>query len=101
MWIRSQDRLRLLDIKAIYACANNPTEIEGVIANTIDDIGFPLGTYKTEARALEVLDEIQEIVQGFRYDEVTDGVGVWDKRTEIDRSTVYEMPKEWLNVRLC
>ena len=95
MWIRSQDRLRLLDIKAIYVCANKPTEIEGVIADTFDDLGFPLGTYKSKERALEVLDEIQIAILGKVLIPTPMFGGNAEDYNRIETlSTVYEMPKE-------
>lgn len=53
LWIRSQDRLRLVkatDIRIYYASA----ESIWVIVDC-DDLGY----YQTKERALEVLDEIQ------------------------------------------
>ena len=58
LWIRSQDKMllsRAVDIRIVI-------EQEG--ASIIDDTTtYILGMYKSEKRALEVLDEIQELMR--------------------------------------
>ena len=56
LWIRSQDKERLMkatDIRIYYAKKENIWVIEDC-----DDLGY----YQTKERALEVLDEIQNIL---------------------------------------
>ena len=58
LWMRSQDRTDLICINRIYAVNNQiRTKVYGEIGFTV------LGEYKTKERALEVLDEIQEILK--------------------------------------
>lgn len=53
LWIRSQNRKALINVKQI--------RINGLDIMCLN--GELLGTYKTEERALEVLNEIQNILQ--------------------------------------
>ena len=72
MWIRSQDRLRLVNANAIYINACNHKEILASIAGSdggTDD--FRMGTYAAEERAMQVLDEIQQNVCTARAEEIT------------------------------
>ena len=67
LWVRSQDKTNLVKIRQISLNYQNNKQI---IANYIPDF-YPnsgeyyelLGTYKTKERALEVLDEIQDLLQ--------------------------------------
>lgn len=104
LWVRSQDRRRLikvdlLSIKDFY--------------NIVSDDFYVLGTYKTEERALEVLDEIQNILKpkGFiSFKETPTPERVEEAKKEFDTNLVvtgakvdlvkvpetfvYNMPKE-------
>ena len=67
LWIRSQDKMNLVQIKQISL---NYQDNKQVIANyapeQYENSGCYfelLGTYKTKERALEVLDEIQNILK--------------------------------------
>ena len=56
LWIRSQDRTTLEKIDTIQICQNPD--------NTwFFNTGLVIGKYKTKERALEVLDEIQNILK--------------------------------------
>ena len=67
LWVRSQDKTNLVKIRQISLNYQNNKQI---IANYIPDF-YPnsgeyyefLGVYKTKERALEVLDEIQDLLQ--------------------------------------
>lgn len=83
LWIRSQDKMNLVQIKQISL---NYQDNKQVIANyapeQYENSGCYyelLGTYKTKERALEVLDEIENIVK---------------PRMEQLYTFVYQMPKE-------
>ena len=54
LWIRTRDRAGILKCEKLYIQVLNG---EFYILNENE---FPLGTYKTRERALEVLDEIEE-----------------------------------------
>lgn len=76
LWIRSQDKRILQKVDNIFLDAN----YENKRISTYDGDNVELGTYKTKERALEVLDEIQDLLQN----------------AYIGNSNriVYEMPKE-------
>ena len=57
LWIRSQNKKQLANITGLIVVDN---EIRG-FTNQKDH--YELGTYKTKERAIEVLDEIQEILK--------------------------------------
>ena len=67
MWIRSQDKKNLVKIRQIGV---NYQDNKQIIANYTPELyensgGYYelLGTYKTKERAIEVLDEIQDLLQ--------------------------------------
>ena len=67
LWIRSQDKMNLVKVRQINV---NYQDNKQVIANyapeQYENSGCYfelLGTYKTKERALEVLDEIQDLLQ--------------------------------------
>jgi hypothetical protein len=72
LWIRSQDRMTLCKCNNIYI------DDEWVSPYYIKDDTLTLGKYLTKERALEVLDEIQNILE---------------TRNDVSQM-VYEMPKE-------
>ena len=77
LWIRSQDKTRLVKVCSLaYGEYNEIHYLIGYCVNEIDN--YDLGTYKTKERALEVLDEIQNILIDY------------SKMTRV----VYQMPKE-------
>ena len=57
LWIRSQSRETLIKAGKIFA------EDEEVYAKVDNEFGERIGVYKTKERALEVLDEIQNILK--------------------------------------
>lgn len=67
LWIRSQDRKRLLKCNFIGIRGNLINKIDSISFEGYDIVGYfddnigyeTLGTYKTKERAIEVLDEIQ------------------------------------------
>ena len=75
LWVRSQDKTALVKAGVIYIY--NKKEIVCSSDYSITE----LGKYKTQKRALEVLDEIQEILNTF-------------EPKNMARMIVYEMPKE-------
>ena len=102
LWVRSQNKtelMRVVDLD-IYDAGEPKTYV-------IESRGILLGTYKTKERALEVLDEIQNILKpviinkqiksdGMLADGLSDGVLHTYNVNEIkELSTyVYEMPEE-------
>ncbi len=70
LWIRSQDREKLLKCNDIAISNNMINEIETIRFKGYKIVGYfdknteyeDLGIYKTKERALEVLDEIQNYI---------------------------------------
>ena len=67
LWVRSQDKMNLVKIRQISLNYSNKKQI---IANYTPELyensgGYYelLGTYETKERAIEVLDEIQDLLQ--------------------------------------
>lgn len=77
LWIRSQDKKRLVKIEHIYYFEDEFTNNE--LKHHICIGAYDLGQYKTKKRAIEVLDEIENIVK---------------PRMEQLYTFVYQMPKE-------
>lgn len=97
LWIRSQDREKLLKINGLQYQNCKLVENETVEANIL--IGFYssyeneiLGEYKTKERALEVLDEIQNIFSLNIKNKIYDEADLLLKAKMLD--SCYEMPKE-------
>ena len=103
LWIRSQDKKTLSIAKNIRL----DRYLGGKENNIISNDFFEIGKYKTEERALEVLDEIQNLLQPkikYIQEEPIESIvdfgyqikqNVDMKIQEINR-IVYNMPKEWL-----
>ena len=85
LWIRSQDKKILQQVKKLYVATYSEETGYGIYdlryddLEDIDDCDVPLGFYKTKERALEVLDKIQKYILLPNTD---------------NSSYVYEMPKE-------
>ena len=96
LWIRSQDREKLIKVKDLYVekypSSNNRYAIYNFFYDDLDDCDIPLGTYETRERALEVLDEIQNIfslkIENKSYEEAD----LILKAKMLD--SCYQMPKE-------
>lgn len=106
LWIRSQNKEQLLKPNKLYVKILNEERYE-----ILSGEGFyVLGTYKTKERALEVLDEIQEVLmpkikvlQSVNAENNIDGLVSRPTIQECGKvellqysDYVYEMPKEWL-----
>lgn len=97
LWIRSQDKETLVKINNIWANENV------IYTDSYSDMW--LGAYKSKKRALEVLDEIQNLFKPPMIIQKTEGViATTDNTMHIINPTygeikelstiVYEMPKE-------
>ena len=60
LWIRSQDKLKLVKVNYVYAIENKINSFS-IYGETIDSAPI-IGRYETKERALEVLDEIQNYI---------------------------------------
>lgn len=102
LWIRSQDRLRLVKTTDICIDYNNQKRLIANCRNLSngDEDYFPLGEYDTEEAALEVLDEIQNIIIGKYMTNLSfeASFSKFDDEEEARKTliamAVYEMPKE-------
>ena len=84
LWIRSQDKMKLVNNCNLYI--SDAIKDEYVIED-LNNKYLKLGTYKTKSRALEVLDEIQQLLVEYVN---FNGYEIVNKFT----SRVYEMPEE-------
>ena len=61
MWVRSQDKYCLVDIKGCFI-DDEYNIVEWMCEPSIEDNQWTLGTYKTEEKAMKVLDDLQCII---------------------------------------
>ena len=89
LWIRSQDKRMFSKIDYIYLDKND----RELLGGNHYMIGKSLGIYKSKERALEVLDEVQNILKNCQYGYKVNGLG---EKVDIipNQIYVYEMPKE-------
>lgn len=89
MWIRSQNKEDLIKCQKISIIG--PGKDVYLLVELTNDNYIELGIYKSKERALEVLDDIQNKIEGNRV--LIDAYG--DIRIKKkDNNTVYQMPKE-------
>ena len=98
LWIRSQSKQKLAKVNELnVAYYAGFVSIRGCINQ---ESSFWLGSYKTEERALEVLDEINAILQLKLYstlgtfEEVFKGYTEKQLKNILKQMAVYEMPEE-------
>ena len=90
LYVRSQDRKRLISNPNFYVVWSKESNVAYIGDITVGHIA----KYKTEERALEVLDEIQNIMINNQYGYKVNGFG--EKVDAIPNLIyVYKMPKEW------
>lgn len=104
LWIRTQDKSRLIKVNSLqYEELRKTYYISGYCFNEVDSC--VLGTYTTEKRALEVLDEIQNILKPKMFLKSNGGAFVSNdndlhiinptyEKIEPLGTYVYEMPEE-------
>lgn len=89
LWIRSQNKQELAKAEHVGVYDNR------VYINGYDENEYCIGEYKTEKRALEVLDEIEErITINYGYELATNSGIRPNYITPANYTAVYEMPKE-------
>ena len=107
LWVRSQDKEILVKVNNLSLVFSNKDEDCEIINSFEDHQCWELGTYKTKERALEVLDEIQDIlkpkiiVNTYKVEqaELCDGTQfiqpmLDDIQIQNATSYVYQMPEE-------
>ena len=88
LWIRSQknnDNIRpiLLKVESLEL-GDDYDDMNCIVANNL----YNIGTYKNKERALEVLDEIQELLEPVHITNISKKEGI------VGANIFYEMPKE-------
>lgn len=95
LWIRSQDKTFLMKIDninlGIGVDSKKPCRLFTFVGGVVTS--FTLGTYKSEERALEVLDEIQSYLINNTFAKKINGLGEIKDIVQ-NPLFVYEMPKE-------
>lgn len=90
LWIRSQDEEFLMKIDNINlgldVDSNESRRLFTFVGGAVTS--FTLGIYKSRERALEILDEIQELLEPVNVVEVS------KKEAVIGANILYEMPEE-------
>lgn len=88
LWVRSQDKMKLVNNCNLYI--SNEIRNEYVIED-LNNKYLKLGTYKTKERAIEVLDEIQDELISSDFMPI-------EKNEEVvltcGSARIYEMPEE-------
>jgi len=101
LWIRSQDKKKLVKSGYLSLFLSDTTWF--IYTDTTTGEPFEIGKYKTEKRAIEVLDEIQKFMQpDFKCDgyetEIERGyyqqIKLHFSEPNIFHKRIYEMPKE-------
>ena len=90
LWIRSQDKKKLVNAKS-FELDNYQN---GIFCNDDNDYYICAGKYKSKERALEVLDEIQKQLIGKKGLITTQDKKGIEFIPFTDTVVVYEMPKE-------
>ena len=89
LWIRSQDKTKLVKVNYVYVIENKINSFS-IYGETIDS-GPIIGRYETKERALEVLDEIQDELIGSDFMPI-------EKNEEVvltcGSARIYEMPED-------
>ena len=88
LWIRSQDKELLVNSKGFELqqhYENSPCQIFAVWNNNY----MCVGTYKTKERALEILDEIQNMLNSVVIKQTSNSLSINSKEI-----VVYEMPEK-------
>lgn len=93
LWIRSQDRKQLLPAGNCGWYIANGFKDDPKTYLGIKNAGH-VGSYDTEQRALEVLDEIQMNIENYDVYETRITDNFFDTYSEAKFKKVYEIPKE-------
>lgn len=103
LWIRSQDKERLIKADKLYVEFNGDVDPMLKPYRIVADKFIGLGRYKSKERALEVLDEIQNIIiklsalsiTGISNENIAkEYVKIFQEENITSLKAVYEMPKE-------
>lgn len=98
LWVRSQNKYRLLKVESLQIIYNQE---DNELPYSINSSYELLGSYKTKERALEILDEIQQMLKNetieteIKYiDNQVYETKIIGKPDILKNIVVYQMPKE-------
>lgn len=98
LWVRSQNKYRLLKVESLQIIYNQEDNELPYYINSSYEF---LGSYKTKERALEILDEIQQMLKNetieteIKYiDNQVYETKIIGKPNILKNIVVYQMPKE-------
>lgn len=95
MWIRSQDREKLVKTNSIRMCDKSCREVNVSKFWILGDNGYFLAEYTTKEKALQVLDMIEEHItlgKEIHKESYTDKRGVYHEDVWNDGDNVFQMP---------
>ena len=84
IWVRSQNKCKLREAECIYYYYE-------AVKHIIDCNGYPVGTYESKKRCLEIIDEIQYLLKNNGSEEDRVAQLISGIKNEF---VVYEMPEE-------
>jgi hypothetical protein len=93
LWIRSQDKEKFLPIDKPIVYDFSEFGSHRIIYKESASYVMNLGSYKSKERALEVLDEIQEVINNGIQESKYDSVGNRFYKVSTNKK-VYEMPED-------
>ena len=98
LWVRSQNKYRLLKVESLQIIYNQE---DNELPYSINSSYELLGSYKTKERALEILDEIQQMLKNetieteIKYiDNQVYETKIIGKPDILKNIVVYQMPKQ-------
>lgn len=94
LWIRSQDKTKLVKIDNI-SYLDMSDDYEKEVHSLFNDCKGILGVYKTKNRALEVLNDIQNIVNAktiIKFKEFVPNEYLKRVKDAIDKNSIVELP---------
>lgn len=101
LWIRTQDKTKLMEAEelivkeVVKTDANNVNGYKQEIVGCNICVGYiPVALYKTKERALQVLDEIQNLLSGKVFVKKSKTDNELDVKPINRESIVYEMPEK-------
>lgn len=99
MWIRSQDREKLVETRSVQINDSRYNLVGRVYIDAVIDRYYvmTIATYSTKEKALKVLDMIEEhitMVKEINRESVTDRYGVYHENVFTNSDIVFQMPSD-------
>lgn len=89
MWVRSQDKLDLINCNAFYiekTCSSNEWNV------CERDRYEMVGKYSSKEKALKVMDMVQSFIEALAKVEITSNMIVRDNNNKIINNMIFQMP---------